>query len=775
MSRKSDDEGLAILGLIIVAIAAVVWFIVYVVLPTLLLIGGIAVGVGVLFALYTAGDVFCHAVSANRNPYAYYSDPHPHAPGVKRGYFFGPGLKQLAMIWSASSTGMGSALQEIGRIAERHLNRYSWADFFLHDLWVYLFWIASCLFLYLFGYAFTLIFCAILSVILAAGWVLFFAIYSLIWLSDKIALLLNAIENRCPNCKRRPIPLFLCPKCGTPHILQPGPYGVFHTKCLCGEVLPTTAFNGRNNLAAICPVCRHPLKGYAEHFGIQVVGSTSAGKTTYLSSFFHEYLRQLPSYIKYSCAPQKNFDDLGGAYNSGNPIPGTTDRNAGMYSITHEFPMHAPYQLSMYDIAGEAFQNTGTTGYQQQQFQYSEGAVLMIDPDNSPDASHTAIMSFCSEHKKMKNLTTSQMIDIPSAVVITKSDKYGAELSGGLQDEEGCRNFLASHGFANVINLITANFTNAKYFAATATGHELDGRAYNPSGVVEPVMWILNERKSVLPRVVASGITAFDKVKFALRKVVPFIVPVLILWLLFWGISSVSWGKILQTTQKPSDYVTSARTVAVQPASAKDSTPQSPVVSLKTAPPPSQAKNTNPTQSTTAVNKQMTRTVANVNTTQQKPENREVEKDVPEAVLKLSTFGTKVNVRRRPDINSDSLAMLDEGVPVEANDHTQRSDGVWYKVRIPGGQEGWIRGELLKPRIGDKGEHGGVLMRVTGDELNLRDGPGKRHTSIGKLYIGHLVEVVGRSGAWRKVYTQTGELGWVHGGYIGERKRYSTF
>ena len=548
MSKKSDDEALGFLGFIVIAIAAIIWFIVHVVLPALLVIGGIVAGIGVLFALYTAGYVFCHAVSASRNPYAYYSDPHPHAPGVKRGYFFGPGLKQLEMIWSASSAGMGTALQEIGRIAERNLH---WEDFFLHDLWIYLFWLASALSLYLFGYAFALIFCALLSVVLGAGWLLFFAGYMLLRLSDKTALLLNAIDNPCPKCKRRRVPLFVCPKCGTLHNLQPGPYGIFRTKCSCGELLPTTVFNGRNDLVAVCPLCNSPVEGYAQHFGIQVVGNTSAGKTTYLASFFHEYFRRIPSHITHTCNPQRAFQTLEGAYNSGNKISGTTELNAGMYSIKHEFSMHVPYLLSMYDIAGEAFQNITSADYLQLQFEYAKGIMLMVDPDASPSETHAAISAFCSEHKKLKSLTTSQMSTVPAAVVITKADKFSAELSGGLQDEEVCRRFLDAHGFRSVVNLIAANFTDTRYFATTATGHELDGRAYSPSGVLEPVMWLLGEGKSVLPRIIDSGVNAFDKMKFAVRKTVPFIMPALVMWLLLWGISSISWGKIMPTAKRP--------------------------------------------------------------------------------------------------------------------------------------------------------------------------------------------------------------------------------
>ena len=768
---SSDEDALGALIVIVIAIFAIGWLIEHVILPGLLIIAGIVASVGGLFALYTSCRVFGKAVLDNKYPYSIYTDPYPHAPGVKRGYFFGPGFNQLKKVWSASQEGMDEAISKIIHTSEGELQQGGLTMFFCINLWIYLFLFVSCLSLYVFGYMFTFAFCCVLSVILAAGFLLFFSCYILLKLSDQTALLLNSIESRCPKCKRRSEPMFQCPKCHTLHILHPGPYGIFHTKCSCGELLPTTAFNGRNNLVAFCPVCREPLKGYAEHFGIQVVGSTSSGKTTYLASFFHEYLSQLPSYIKSSCTPQKNFDDLEKAYVIGSPIPGTTEMNAGMYSITHEFPMHAPYQFSMYDIAGEAFQNIIASGYQQQQFQYSEGLILMIDPDNSPEVSQTTISSFCAEHKKLKNITASHMSPVPVAVLITKADMYGEELSGDYQDQEQCIRFLEAHGFGSVIRLISSEFINIKYFVVSALGHTPDSTEYKPLGVVEPVMWILGAAKSVLGKIIKNGISTSDKVKFMLRKFVPFFLPAVILCLLFWGISNVSWGKILQTTQNPSDHVqVEAKALArIPPSSLHTGKTQHQTKPAEVTP----KKHVNPTVNTTQQNTTLVGKIQQA--AQHEYRSRDVKKDVPATSLKLSTLGTKINVRRRPDINSDSLEMLDEGVPVEAKEHEQRSDGVWYKVTIPGGREGWIRSELLKPRIGDKGEHGGVFMRVVGDDVNLRTGPSKKNSSIGKLYTGHLVEVVGSSGVWRKVYTQTGDRGWVHSGFLGKRQRFKTF
>ena len=56
-----------------------------------------------------------------------------------------------------------------------------------------------------------------------------------------------------------------------------------------------------------------------------------------------------------------------------------------------------------------------------------------------------------------------------------------------------CREFLANHNFISVRNLLDGEFNNVQYFPVSAMGHQADiGNPYEPWGVMEPVMWILN-------------------------------------------------------------------------------------------------------------------------------------------------------------------------------------------------------------------------------------------------------------------------------------------
>jgi len=50
--------------------------------------------------------------------------------------------------------------------------------------------------------------------------------------------------------------------------------------------------------------------------------------------------------------------------------------------------------------------------------------------------------------------------------------------------------------------------------------------------------------------------------------------------------------------------------------------------------------------------------------------------------------------------------------------------------------------------------------------LNLRTGPSTRYAIIQRMYNGTKVDVIGRSGSWRKVELWDGTRGWAHKNYL---------
>ena len=253
----------------------------------------------------------------------------------------------------------------------------------------------------------------------------------------------------------------------------------------------------------------------AKQFGIQLVGGVSAGKTTFLASYWHHYIEQLKSdkQLEFTCFPEEAFKELEYWYQNGLSLA-TSETNATMYSIVHKREGSDPIQMTIYDVAGESFTNL-SADIQQQQFRYCEGIVIVIDPTATPELNVDTVSGFVSEFKQLKGIRSTQLAQIPVAVIISKADLFKRELGVPKiksiynqvvkTSEENditlnsvrndvCRNFLLSHGFDGILNMIDSEFGNTQYFSVSAMGHEAqESFPYEPWGVIEPISWLTQQ------------------------------------------------------------------------------------------------------------------------------------------------------------------------------------------------------------------------------------------------------------------------------------------
>ena len=451
-------------------------------------------------------------------PYATYIDSHASVTYGRRGYFFGPGFHQIV-------TTVSDAFIEMRENMSNVKNAWSSEE---RSLFFWIFYVSTSFFTYAFGFVFICFYSLILSLVILSGMCVFFLLFSVPWAADRLFLLLHAITCRCPNCKHHSvIPAFVCPKCGEEHTgLTPGPYGTFHRKCLCGQRLPTTVFNGRLKLKSVCPYCRTPLAhGGAKQFGVQLVGSMSVGKTTYLTAFWHLFLEQIRKTpgVSFTLSPKDAFDELEHWYQTGY-TEATNDMNANMYSVILNRKGKTPLQFSVYDVAGESFSELDAHE-QQQQFRYCEAVIVALDPED-PQGAERCVSGFVQEFGKLRKKRTAKLSTIPVAVVISKGDLYKREIglpkiriqanailaaSGGnrsassvaaINDDVAmftartdlCKGFLRRHGFENTINLLEGTFSNLAFFSVSALGHITEmGQSFDPWGVLEPMRWIVSQ------------------------------------------------------------------------------------------------------------------------------------------------------------------------------------------------------------------------------------------------------------------------------------------
>lgn len=519
--------GLAIIGVVL----WLIWlFIVHIVVPIILpVIAFVFVGAVVLAALYglvVSIKSFWSALIENKNPYDYYVDKKAsQVSGVRRNYFFGPSYSQVLTTSQVAFTNQTSQREIVEHFKTDHWAAYRSYDELYVRVWVAtknaVIWTAyavAIICITVFGFLWIGLFSVTLAAVIGVGMVGFFVFFSGLWSADRLTLLIKSIQSRCGNCKRTSvIPSFTCPNCGEHHQkLTPGPYGTLKRKCTCGEKLPTTIFTGRSQLKSTCPFCTTELAASdAEQFGIQIIGGVSSGKTSFMAAFWHHYENTIKTKgISYERHPEEAFEELDVWFNQG-ISDSTTETNANMYSIVHKKDKGS-YQLTLYDIAGEAFSNL-SADIQQQQFKYCEGLVFIVDLSANPTETNDVFSNFIRSFKELKGIHANKSSKIPVSVIISKADKYKKDIglikikksyenhptlytnSEGASSLEMarsviCRKFLESKDFDSITNLIDGEFSNVAYFPVSAMGHEAEmGEAYESWGVEEPVKFILNQ------------------------------------------------------------------------------------------------------------------------------------------------------------------------------------------------------------------------------------------------------------------------------------------
>lgn len=524
-----------IIGIILVVLA--IYLVVKYVIPAIVAVSGIAAviiaGVAVIVGFISAVSNYFSAIKNNLNflHWEWEKDDEP----ARRSYFFGPGYAQLfATIKSAFelNAASGSKISATGKNF-KGVSTGIWGA--AKAIGGFIYTVVGYICVYVIG----MILCAVLGLIhgsiTTVFMILSYVIFTIVWIIDRIYLLKNKIRSDCPTCHSRfLIPTFMCPDCGAMHKkLVPGPYGIWKHKCTCGKKLPATFLNGRSKLEAFCPDCGSPLVASdARPVVFQLVGGSKAGKTVYLSAFFHEYLQKLSSNknLEFTITDQYQpfFDELEEWYN-GIDCPATAQLNSQMYPLLIDSSLGVKRQFSIYDIAGEMFDGfTADTEIQQQQFHYCDGLLFLIDPFSSgnlrtnkinagedvSDFSDMAVedvaTNFINYLIRTGHAKANSRCNIPIAILIAKADikevkreigpakisnifRNNTEQYGTYENARDsiCRQFLVDIGLSATVDNLETQFSNLHYFPVSAMGHSADGTPYEPWGIMEAVEWML--------------------------------------------------------------------------------------------------------------------------------------------------------------------------------------------------------------------------------------------------------------------------------------------
>lgn len=365
-------------------------------------------------------------------------------------------------------------------------------------------------------------------------------------LLDLIYRLLHRIRSICPKCQQKyDLPTYICPACGAHHTrLIPSSYGIFKRTCECGTKIPTTFFNGRQRLRAVCPNTdpEHPDDenrscgfvfidgGKSSDFCIPVVGGPSAGKTCFINAaiqslgndsairdaYRYEYIDnglnehlQIVEDMKHGSFPEKSKHYRLQFYQF-YLTPKTADVNR---------------VLSVCDVAGEAYEDTHSLTTQVA-FRHAGAFIFVVDP--------LAIEEYRDELKQTRNpyryspsdapldvtlnvfanavanfysLSSKAKIKVPMAVVFTKCDipeldvligetavREQMRLSGASASAAcayACENFLERYGEGNFVQTLKRRFETVSYFTCSAVS-DLNGPLYADS-LKAPLIWAIDQ------------------------------------------------------------------------------------------------------------------------------------------------------------------------------------------------------------------------------------------------------------------------------------------
>jgi uncharacterized protein YgiM (DUF1202 family) len=123
-----------------------------------------------------------------------------------------------------------------------------------------------------------------------------------------------------------------------------------------------------------------------------------------------------------------------------------------------------------------------------------------------------------------------------------------------------------------------------------------------------------------------------------------------------------------------------------------------------------------------------------------------------------------LNLRKGPGTEYHVIKTLPHGTKVTKI----KQHGGWTKVSLSSGHVGWASSHYLKPAgYGGGWTVWGYVHLPHGGCAYLRKGPGNGYGVVKQMYDGEKVEIIAKSGSWRKVrHKHSGKVGWTEGAYL---------
>ncbi len=121
----------------------------------------------------------------------------------------------------------------------------------------------------------------------------------------------------------------------------------------------------------------------------------------------------------------------------------------------------------------------------------------------------------------------------------------------------------------------------------------------------------------------------------------------------------------------------------------------------------------------------------------------------------------KLNVRSGPSLNDPVMTTVSKNTVLPVLSEQAN----WVKVKLPGGQEGWLAAWMVKS-IPTAAAQKKITSKVT--NLNIRSGPSQTFPVVANINPGQAYPILQKSGEWVQIQLSGGKTGWAAGWLVTE-------
>jgi hypothetical protein len=515
------------------------------------------------------------------------SDYQDGAEPAHRQYFFADAYRDMLRLLQSSWNGIAHYYRRGGLVMQGLFASEAAALTWILMIFVWPLAIAAVIGLFvlpaLLGALFLPLMFLIHAFALALVGLIFVGVALLLALIERSILFVRSGWAKCPHpgCyKPVALPVYRCPRCGARHRrLLPGRCGVLRRQCICGHLLPTFSWLGKQRLPAECPHCHGELPHalFSSNLVLPIYGGPAAGKTMFKHAGVVRLLEGDQPDLDAGLIVEREENDyqrrLKPAFDRGQLPPKTKDLKPPAYllSLRRQGGLGRagrPVSVYLYDPAGET--NEQELHLDQQHYlRHLGGLALLVDPlsfptlktafeatgEPLPDGTCRSDPLDLVERvhealEKHTGLGATKRFQRRLAVVLTKGDIPLVQRELGVT-VEGAPSHAAWHGFDRAtserirawllahepafLHALETHFSQLQFFIVSAMGHDARAqRAFEPKRVLEPLLWLLASRgalrRPVLMRwtmttaevaIVAVLLAAFSVLPIAGATVVP--------------------------------------------------------------------------------------------------------------------------------------------------------------------------------------------------------------------------------------------------------------